>query len=536
MQSKEISYRETGRVSKIICDLFEDNAHLQAFIETPPKLKNFKLQLDKKQASFSSSTRNTLVSSLKKQYGTLVQKKSLVYKNIERLAEAYTFTVTTGHQLNLMTGPLYFIYKVISTINLCKTLKAEYPEFNFVPVYWMATEDHDFEEISFFNYKNKKIKWYSKETGAVGRFSLESTELLFDIFKKQLGVNTTAKEIKSIIEESYLSSTNLAEATRKLVHHFFWEDGLVIVDGDDHALKKIVAPFFKQELETFICKKKVDETIKEIRLAYDKEYSPQVNPREINLFYLTKNDRLRIVSTPNGFSCADNTTFWTKEELLRELEETPECFSPNVLMRPLYQEVILPNLCYIGGGGEIAYWLQLKSYFDSQQIPFPILLHRNAAVLIPNKIAKKLDRLDISFTDVFLKAENLINKKVRQISSIDLDLQFLKEKLENQFVYLESLVEQTDKSFEGAVKAQKAKQFKGIDKLEKRLLNAQKRKLDDEVQRLTQLHNALFPNDSLQERTSNFFEFYMEYGAKLKSILAEELDPLSLKFNCIVLD
>ena len=254
------------------------------------------------------------------------------------------------------------------------------------------------------------------------------------------------------------------------------------------------------------------------------------------MFYLTQNDRSRIVRTPLGFADADNKITWTNEELMELLDQTPECFSPNVLMRPLYQETILPNLCYVGGGGELAYWLELKAYFVSQNIPFPILLHRNAAVLIPSKTAKKLDSLNLKSEDLFLKRSSLINKKVRQISNIDLDLQSLKETLEVQFKELESLVKQTDASFEGAVKAQRAKQFKGIDNLEHRLLKAQKTKLADQVARLTLLHETLFPNESLQERTVNFSEFHLQYGKELISILSKKLDPLSLKFDWIVLD
>jgi uncharacterized protein YllA (UPF0747 family) len=193
-------------------------------------------------------------------------------------------------------------------------------------------------------------------------------------------------------------------------------------------------------------------------------------------------------------------------------------------------------LCYVGGGGELAYWLELKSYFESQKVLFPILLHRNAAVLVPKKIAKKIDNMQMSPLDFFLKRPSLINKKVRQISNIDLDLQYLKKTLETQFNSLEKLVIETDASFEGVVKAQKTKQFKGIDRLEKRLLKAQKRKLADQVQRLLVLHDILFPNETLQERTVNFSEFYLQYGSELLSILSKNLDPLSFKFDWIILD
>ena len=536
MQSQQISYRDTGFVSKMICDLFEGKEALSAFYGNTPNVDNFKVQLLDKQENFTQNQREVLVSSLVSQYGSLLQKGSSVDANIQRLALPNTFTITTGHQLNLMTGPLYFLYKIISTLNLCKTLKKSHPEFDFVPVYWMATEDHDFDEISFFNFNRKNFKWDREKAGAVGRFSIDGLEPLFALFDKELGSSSSAQEIKNLIKKSYLSSFSLTEATRKLVHELFHSEGLVILDGDDRPLKQVFTPKMKEELLSSSCQIEVEKTISRLQSDYDSEYVPQVNPREINLFYLTDTNRLRLVRTPNGFADADNTLSWTKPELLHELQETPDRFSPNVLMRPLYQETILPNLCYIGGGGELAYWLELKAYFESQKTPFPILLHRNAAVLVPRKIADKIERLQLTPADVFLKRSSLINKKVRQISNIDLDLQPFKKVLEEQFVHLESLILETDASFEGAVKAQQVKQFKGIDNLEQRLLKAQKRKLADQVKRLTLLHDALFPNESLQERTVNFSEFYLAYGSEILSLLSKQLDPLSQKFYWIVLD
>lgn len=165
--------------------------------------------------------------------------------------------------------------------------------------------------------------------------------------------------------------------------------------------------------------------------------------------------------------------------LHEELEQYPERFSPNVILRPLYQEVVLPNLCYIGGGGEIAYWLELKSFFEASQVPFPILLLRNSALLIPQKVKEKLNRMEITNKQLFLKRDAFINRKVREISNIDIDFSPQRKALQEQFEYLYSLAEQTDLSFMSAVKAQEVKQLKGLNALEKRLLKAQKRKLAD---------------------------------------------------------
>ena len=534
MTLTRIPYRNTGYFSSLICDLIEGHPALETLVSGPVSLEGFEKQIQAKQKHYPLSTRKTLVKALKLQYQDLPSTQK-VEAQLSLLAKDSTFTVTTGHQLNLFTGPLYFFYKIISTIQLCKQLKQKYAQFDFVPVYWMATEDHDFEEISYFFFQGKKIQWNEQSQGPVGRLSLASLTPLLDVFENLIGDSDRAKEIKAIIASTYRTAANLAEATQKLVHCFFGEEGLVILDADRKDLKSCFVPHIKNDLEHHHCKVAVDKTIAKIKTSYSNQYSPQVNPREVNLFYITDTLRERIVKTVTGYTTTETNTTFTKKSLWEEIESHPERFSPNVLMRPLYQEVILPNLCYIGGGGEIAYWLELKAYFKKEKVPFPLLLLRNSAVLTTQKTAGKIKKLHLKKEELFLKRTALINKKVRQISNIDLDLQFLKEKLEEQFDYLEALVQSTDPSFEGTVKAQKKKQFNGIDALEKRLLNAQKKKLVDHVQRLTLLHETLFPNNSLQERQSNFFEFYLSHGEDLLRQLFEQLDPLQLEFSWIQL-
>lgn len=533
MSSIHFSYRETGYFSSLICDLIESSPHLSEFINRSPSLENFAAQIEEKKASYSPENRATLVTALRQQYQDIALSKS-VEKNLKLLEEDNTFTVTTGHQLNLFTGPLFFIFKIVSTLKICQQLKTKYPHHHFVPVYWMATEDHDFEEISFFNFKGKKIKWSQPQGGAVGRLPLHTLAPLLSIVKQEIGDSENAKKIATLLAASYESSATLAEATRLLVHHLFKDDGLVIIDADQKQLKRQFVPQMRQELTQHKCKHNVHATIQSLQKKHQ-SYTPQVNPRTVNLFYLGTDSRDRIVQTDTGFETLNSKQTFTQSALLSTLEKHPEYFSPNVLMRPLYQEVILPNLCYIGGGGELAYWLELKSYFDDQNVPFPILLLRNSAILVPQKVRRKIERLDLQKADMFLDQTALINKKVRQISNIDLDLQFLKHQLEEQFTRLEGLVKKTDNSFEGSVKAQRQKQFKGIDKLEKRLLKAQKRKLADQVARMTALHLSIFPHGGLQERQQNFFEYYLEYGDLLLDILREHLDPLALKFTWIEL-
>ena len=533
MQKKTIPFYKTGYFSSLIRDYLDEKLELKQFYNRFPKLENFKSQIEEKSATFKAQSRPVLVEAIKKQYQN-IEISELTKQQIDSLKSENTFTITTGHQLNLFTGPLYFLYKIVSAINLSNELKAQYPENNFVPVYWMATEDHDFDEINYFSFKGRKFQWSKAVSGAVGELSTEGLDDVFKLFSKDIGTSANAESLKLLFKKAYLKHTNLADATRFLANELFKNYGLVIIDANDKELKHLFIPYIEEELLNQTSFKAVSKTNEKLS-SISEDYKIQVNPREINLFYLSENLRERIVFEDDTYKVLNTDISWSRNEILKEVSDYPERFSPNVIMRPLYQEVILPNLCYIGGGGELAYWFQLKQYFNKVEVPFPILLLRNSVLIQTENQQKKLQKLNISDEDVFLKRDAFINKKVREISDIDIDFSEQKETLKNQFKALYKLAEQTDKSFIGAVKAQEVKQLNGIDNLEKRLLKAQKKKLSDAVERMTEIQKELFPNGSLQERNTNYSEFYLEYGESLIPNLIENLKPLKSEFTILTL-
>jgi bacillithiol biosynthesis cysteine-adding enzyme BshC len=528
MKVTQIPFQKTGFFSKTMLDYVAQKEAIQAFYTNFSALNGFKKQLEEKRTSFSLATRTVLVSALKNQYKNVTISEE-TQQHIDALSQANTFTVTTGHQLNLFTGPLYFLYKIISTINLAEALQAQFPADHFVPIYWMATEDHDFDEINYFNFKNQKIQWKRNDGGAVGHFSTEGLKEVFEQFSAALGTTKNADFLKNLFTKGYLEHNTLTEATRYISNQLFAKYGLVIVDGDDLQLKQLFAPFVAQELQEQVSYTAVTNTIKEL----EKNYNVQVNPREINLFYLSKNSRERIVFE-NGIYKVNNTEItFSKEEILQEVTKNPQLFSPNVIMRPLYQEVILPNLAYIGGGGELAYWLQLKEYFNTVSVPFPILVLRNSVQVISTKQQKKLDNLSISTEELFLKKDDLLKTKVNENSDISFNFLDAKTLLEQQFYMLRRVANETDESFVGAVSAQEKKQLNGLDNLEKRLLRAEKRRQHDLVARITELKTQLFPNQGLEERQRNFSEYYLEYGDAFIDALKSTLKPLDLKFTIL---
>jgi len=531
MHSETLSFEETGYYSSLILDYLGKKDSTTQYYNRFPKLEAFSEQLDEKSTSFDHSQRATLVKVLTSQYAHL-ETSALTEKNIAALADNNTFTITTGHQLNLFTGPLYFLYKIISVVNLAQSLGEQYPDYRFVPVYWMASEDHDFEEISYFNFRGKKLRWNQEASGAVGRLSTDGLEEVFEVFAAELGTTSNAERIKSLFREAYLKQQNLAEATRVLANALFKEEGLVIIDADHADLKRQFIPHLENEL----FQKLTFDSVSSTNASLVKQgYKVQVNPREINLFYLKEQLRERLVIESGMFKVNNTQISFTAEELQKDLTAHPELYSPNVLMRPLYQEVILPNLCYVGGAGELAYWLQLKESFKTQKVTFPMLLVRDSVLVKTEKQAKKQKKLGISNADCFLSKNDFINKYVRRISNISIDFSAQKEQLKIQFQELYTLAGQTDKSFLGAVKAQEVKQIKGLNHLEKRLLKAQKKALADKIQRSTDLKTALFPNEGLQERQLNFSELYLEYGEELIPELKKYLAPLTLKFKILTL-
>ncbi|MFT6066177.1 MAG: bacillithiol biosynthesis cysteine-adding enzyme BshC [Polaribacter sp.] len=306
---------------------------------------------------------------------------------------------------------------------------------------------------------------------------------------------------------------------------------MVIVDGDNKNLKQLFTPFVKDELENETSFKEVSKTI----LALEKKYPIQVNPREINLFYLGDDFRERIILEDNKYKVNNTDITFSKAEILKEVDENPMAFSPNVIMRPLFQEVILPNLCYIGGGGEMAYWLELKNYFEKVKIPFPILLLRNSVQVISEKQVRKLSKLNISIEEVFLNQFDLLSKKVIANSELEINFDDKKNFLQAQFTDLKEVAKKTDVSFINAVNAQERKQIKGLEKLEKRLLKAEKKRQQGLVDRITVLQNELLPNESLEERQRNFSEYYLEYGNSFIQNLKEALKPLQLEFTVLEL-
>ncbi|MCU0367575.1 MAG: bacillithiol biosynthesis cysteine-adding enzyme BshC, partial [Cyclobacteriaceae bacterium] len=356
MRLKKIAFEETHSFSSFFIDYIQQKDVLKKFYSRFPVVANFAEQIKEKQQSFPSQNRIILTSTLQTQYQKISQHEA-VKNNLKLLEHENTFTITTGHQLNLFTGPLYFIFKIVTVINACKELKKHYPHFNFVPVYWMASEDHDYDEIKYFRLYGKKYTWETDQQGAVGRFNPQTIKKLIDEVPGEI----------SAFKNAYLNHNTLSDAVRYYVNELFGAEGLIVVDADDRNLKKLLSPVMRDDLFNHTTKQLVDTQNQQLESL---GYHTQVFARDINFFYLDKNLRSRLELKGDRFKVVDTAIEFSKEEIEKIIEQEPEKLSPNVVLRPLYQEIILPNLAYTGGPAELVYWLQFKGVFDHFNVPF----------------------------------------------------------------------------------------------------------------------------------------------------------------------
>lgn len=504
----------TGQFSPLFLDYIQQKDSIQPFYHLFPSLANFKNLIEGR--SFDQQHRNVLTQTLQFQYREH-ELTDATRLNIERLAKSNTFTVTTGHQLNLFTGPLYFIYKIVSAINLASQLKQSYPDYNFVPVYWMASEDHDFAEIDHFYFDGKNYAWETHQKGAVGEFLLDE------------GMKALLKEASfapEFFKQAYSERRTLAEAVRHYVNHLFGDKGLVVIDGNAPALKSLFSEVIKDDLFHHSAHQLVEATTEKLEAM---GYKSQIHPREINFFYLDKGIRERIEKVGDEYKVLETDLSFTSSEMAELIEKSPERFSPNVVMRPLYQEYILPNIAYLGGPAEVAYWLQLKPMFNHYQTDFPAVMPRNFVMVLDTFAQRKMDALELQDQEIFADYDQWKKAYVIAHAGQDISLEPEKQNLAAIFATIEQKAKTADTTLGPSAIAAHKRALKIIDQMANKLRKAEERNLSIALNRMKELKAALFPGASPQERKNNLLQFYLEDPQFIEK-LYDHLDPLDFDF------
>jgi bacillithiol synthase len=505
--SARLPYRQTNAFSKIAMDYIDQAGSLKPFFSHSPNLQGIQQAIDERKQF--ATNREVLIQELKKQYNS-AEINDKVKANIDLLLSENTFTVTTAHQNNIFTGPLYFIYKIVHAIKLANSLKAALPHYNFVPVYYIGSEDADLEELNHIHLDGQKLVWDTKQTGAVGRMKVDKGLLkLIELMEGQLSVLPYGNEIISQLKKYYKEGATIQDATFHFVNNLFADYGLVVLLPDNTVLKKQMLTVFEDDLLHQTASGIVEKSAEALQKA---GYKTQANPREINLFYLKEDRRDRITSLDTKYSILGTKTEFSKEQIITELKESPERFSPNVILRGLYQETILPNIAFIGGGGETAYWLQLKNLFEHYKVPFPVLVLRNSFLIIEKKWQAAISKLGFTADDFFLPEQELMNRLVARESKNETKLNGSLTELGKLYDTFKKQAASVDTTLEKHVDSLKTKTIFRLQELEKKMLRAEKRKFTDQQRQTSSIKNKLFPGGGLQERVDNICWYYALWG------------------------
>jgi bacillithiol biosynthesis cysteine-adding enzyme BshC len=526
-QATYLPYAETRSFSPMVLDYLNQDPALEAFFDYAPTLAGIKEAIVKRKQF--PVNRELLTETLRQQYAGMTGCET-VQMQIESLADENTFTIVTAHQPNLFTGHLYFIYKIIHAIQLAEELNAHNLGCRFVPVYYMGSEDADLEELGQVEIDGQRYTWDTNQTGAVGRMKIDATLIqLIGAIEAQVSVLPYATEILPLLKQCYMLGKTIEQATFELVHALFGSSGLIVFLPDQRAYKAAFAAVVRRELTESFSYPLVQETVS----RFPDHYKVQVAGREINLFYLGEQVRERIVRVGDGFEVLNTNLRFTANELDALVAVEPERFSANVILRPVFQEMLLPDVAFIGGGGELAYWLELKSVFEAANCFFPVLVLRNSYAVV-NRAAETLARkLSIHTEDLFLPELNLVNDWVNRHSSLRLTVD---EEVNQVKTIYRSLTEQAtavDATLAKHVQALQTQVLNRLQELEKKMLRAEKRKQEASVRQIHKLKSALFPGGTLQERVDNIIPWIARYGISFLNDIRHHARGLDQQF-CVM--
>jgi len=524
MQIEKIDYDKVPAISFKDLSYIKLESFLNDFYTYTPDLSSFdKVIADRKQHLVD---RDLLVLELQKDYAQ-IDPTPLQINNIEALADDKTFTIITAHQPSLFGGPLYYVLKVCSVINLTRQLKAKYPDHTFVPTFISGGEDHDFEEVDHLNLFGKSVKWDRNAKGPVGRLSVDGLSNAVAEVAEILGDNPIAVKLKTILETSLEGVDTYGQFVFKFVNQLFGKYGVLAINMDRPEFKGAFAPTIKKEL---VERKSQDFVMSTQEALGQYNFKAQAFPRPINLFYLGEGSRDRIEYTDGRYTIVDSQLSFTEKEILAELDQHPENFSPNVVMRPLYQESILPNLAYVGGGGEIAYWLERKAQFEEYGIFYPMLIRRNSVMILNASHRKTMGKLGFELEDIFGEENALITSFISEASDVEIFLDEEKAQIQKAYERIAEKSKAVDPGLAKSVLADMTKQLKNVDQMESRIKRTIKSQQEVNVKKITKLKEKLFPNLGLQERYDNFMPHYMAVGVDFFDILVDNLDPLDRRF------
>jgi bacillithiol synthase len=467
-------------------------------------------------------------------------------ENIHLLSQPNTVAIVTGQQVGILTGPLYTIYKTLTAIKLCEKLRMLYPEYNYVPVFWLEGEDHDFAEINHIKVLNNEnnpinIEYLidglplEKNIGAVGEITIgKDIAPFFDQLQNILPKTEFKDSILELLRACYSEGTSFSVAFARVINRLFSDEGLVFISGHDRRLKQLLKNIFSKEINEY---PKTSQLVIERSAELESRYTAQIKPKAVNLFYFHKGGRYLIEPREHDFSLKGTRQFFSKEELLRILEETPENFSPNVALRPICQDTILPTLAYIGGPSEIAYFAQLSIVYPYFNRSMPIIYPRATATLVEERQLKIMEKYQLSIIEFFDNPQNVSDKVVEIISEVKLEDLFAEtvQRINDITNEMKFGLNYVDPTLLGALETTRSKIDSHFQVLKDKAMEAQKRRHETALRQVSKALNNLYPNGNLQEREFTITHFLNKYGLEFPQLLKDKLSVDSFEHQILQL-
>jgi bacillithiol synthase len=465
-------------------------------------------------------------------------------EHIRWLGKENGVAIVTGQQVGILGGPLYTLYKAISALKLAAHLNATIPAYKFVPVFWLEGEDHDFEEVNSIQVLNHDHlpaaidylpdgKPLERNIGAVGNHIFgNGVDTFFEKLRESLPASEFTPSVIDLFRAYYASGSTMLGSFARLMNRLFEGRGLVFINSNDRSLKRLLIPIFKKELNEV---PRVSQLIIGQSAGLEERYHAQIKPKAVNLFLFHKEGRYLIEPREKDFSLKGTRQYFQKEELLRMADETPEVFSPNVALRPVCQDTLLPTLAYVSGPGEIAYFAQLRPVYEHFNVPMPIIYPRASATIAENRHQKTMEKYDLSIEDLFQPPEKLEKKIVDIVSEVDVDEMFAdaQKRFSDIANEMKFGLNYIDPTLLGALESTKSKVEQALQVLKEKASSAQKQRHEIALRQLQRITNSIHPGNNLQERELNVATFMNKYGLELINRLYADLEIGSTEHQII---
>ncbi len=515
MQKESIAYNYIENFSALIWQYLQNNPQLSTFYSYLPHIEEIEKVIEERNKY--PFFREACVQALQEQYSTL-SSFDIEKKQIQQLLSNGTFTVTTAHQPVVFLGPLFMIYKIVHIIKMANDLKVRYPHYHFIPIFYMGCEDADLFELNHIHIHREKLSWNTQQTGSVGRMKIDDDFLqMITTLSLMVATEPQGQELIRLFKTAYQKGVSIQQATFYLLHELFGKEGLIVLIPDSVIVKKVFMSIITKECFSGFSHKAVEYNVQKFT---DMGFKPQTAGREINLFYLLDNHRERIEQTQEYWEIKKLHIQFTAETLENEIQQHPERFSPNVILRPLLQETILPNIVFVGGAGELSYWLELKEVFKQATVHYPMLVLRNSFLLVPSAIQQQINALALPIIDYFQSKDHIGKIWLlhhHKYQPLQTEISMMKQ----FYNYLVTEIAKEDTSLAQHTLALQAKAIDQLEHLDAKLLKSIKRKYEKEINSLMIIKEQLFPYHSLQERIENFSYYYACKGDMfLNEILA----------------